>query len=54
MLFVQPRALGTLLPRKYKGELGWIGIMAFARCTAVVVDAVRERPERSKESWDVH
>ena len=45
-LFVAPRALATLLPRRYTLEKQWRETMAFAVSTAVVFTCVRERPER--------
>ena len=45
-LFVAPRALATLLPRRYLWENQWRETMAFAASTAVVFTCVGERPER--------
>lgn len=45
-LFVAPRALATLLPRRYLWEKQWRETMAFAASTAVVFTCVGERPER--------
>ena len=45
-LFVAPRALATLLPRRYLWEHQWRETLAFAMSAAVVFTCVRERPER--------
>jgi hypothetical protein len=45
-LFVAPRALATLLPRRYLWENQWRETLAFAASTAVVFTCVGERPER--------
>ena len=45
-LFVAPRALATLLPRRYLMENQWRETLAFAMSTAVVFTCVGERPER--------
>jgi hypothetical protein len=45
-LFVAPRALATLLPRRYLLEDQWKETLAFAMSTAVVFTCVREKPER--------
>jgi hypothetical protein len=45
-LFVAPRALATLLPRRYLWEHQWRETLAFAMSTAVVFTCVGERPER--------
>jgi len=45
-LFVAPRALATLLPRRYLMEDQWKETLAFATSTAVVFACVSERPER--------
>ena len=45
-LFVAPRALATLLPRRYAWEKQWRETMTFAVSTAVVFTCVGERPER--------
>jgi hypothetical protein len=45
-LFVAPRALATLLPRRYLLENQWRETLAFAMSTAVVFTCVGERPER--------
>ena len=45
-LFVAPRALATLLPRRYGWESQWRETLAFAASAAVVFTCVRERPER--------
>lgn len=45
-LFVAPRAMATLLPRRYLMEHQWRETLAFAMSTAVVFTCVSERPER--------
>ena len=45
-LFVLPRALGTLLPRRYGKHWEWVERLVFAGCTAIILDAVKERPRR--------
>ncbi|KAH8599417.1 integral membrane protein [Bisporella sp. PMI_857] len=45
-LFVAPRALATLLPRRYEMRDQWRETLAFAASTAVVFTCVGERPER--------
>jgi len=45
-LFVAPRALATLLPRRYLPEHQWRETLAFAMSVAVVFTCVDERPER--------
>lgn len=45
-LFVAPRALATLLPRRYLLEDQWKETLAFAMSTAVVFTCVSEKPER--------
>lgn len=45
-LFVAPRALATLLPRRYLMEDQWKETLAFAASTAVVFTCISERPER--------
>jgi hypothetical protein len=45
-LFVAPRALATLLPRRYLWENQWRETLAFAMSTAVVFTCVGENPER--------
>ena len=45
-LFVAPRALATLFPRRYTWDKQWRETMAFAVSTAVVFTCVGERPER--------
>ena len=45
-LFVAPRALATLFPRRYVWENQWRETLAFAISTAVVFTCVAERPER--------
>lgn len=42
MLFVAPRALATLLPRRYAREKQWRETAAFAASAAVVLTAARE------------
>lgn len=45
-LFVAPRALATLLPRRYLPENQWRETLAFACSAAVVFTCVGEKPER--------
>jgi hypothetical protein len=45
-LFVAPRALATILPRRYLIEDQWKETLAFAMSTAVVFTCVGEKPER--------
>jgi len=45
-MFVAPRALATLLPRRYLMEHQWRETLAFAMSSAVVFTCVAERPER--------
>jgi hypothetical protein len=45
-MFVAPRALATLLPRRYLMEYQWRETLAFAMSAAVVFTCVGERPER--------
>jgi hypothetical protein len=45
-LFVVPRALATLFPRRYRWEDRWVEQLAFAGSVAVVFTCVGERPER--------
>jgi hypothetical protein len=45
-LFVAPRALATLLPRRYPLEKQWREAVAFAASTAVVFTCVLENKER--------
>ncbi|KAF4630394.1 hypothetical protein G7Y89_g7740 [Cudoniella acicularis] len=45
-LFVAPRALATLFPRRYVWEDQWKETLAFAISTAIVFTCVKERPER--------
>lgn len=45
-LFVAPRALATLLPRRYRMEKQWIETAAFAGSVATVFVCVSEKPER--------
>lgn len=45
-LFVAPRALATLLPRRYPVEKQWRETLVFAMSTAVVFTCVLENPQR--------
>ena len=45
-LFVVPRALATLLPRRYPWECQWRETLAFAASTAVVLTCLRENRGR--------
>jgi hypothetical protein len=45
-LFVAPRALATLLPRRYEMKYQWRETAAFAMSTAVVFTCVQENPGR--------
>jgi hypothetical protein len=45
-LFVAPRALATLLPRRYEMRHQWRETLAFAASTAVVFTCVQENPAR--------
>lgn len=45
-LFVAPRALATLLPRRYEMAFQWRENVAFAMSVAIVFTCVKERPER--------
>jgi hypothetical protein len=45
-MFVAPRALATLLPRRYEMKYQWRENLAFAVSVAIVFGSVRERPER--------
>jgi hypothetical protein len=45
-LFVAPRALATLLPRRYQMAYQWRETAAFAASAAVVFTCARENPER--------
>lgn len=45
-LFVAPRALATMLPRRYVMEDQWKETLAFAASTAVVFTCVSEKPQR--------
>ncbi|CAK7232694.1 hypothetical protein SEUCBS140593_008347 [Sporothrix eucalyptigena] len=45
-LFVAPRALATLLPRRYALDKQWRETLVFAASTAVVFTAIQENPKR--------
>ncbi|KAI1101905.1 hypothetical protein F4804DRAFT_343626 [Jackrogersella minutella] len=45
-LFVAPRAMATLLPRRYHADKQWRETFVFALSTAVVFTSARENPER--------
>lgn len=45
-LFVAPRALATLIPRRYALDKQWRETLVFAASTAVVFTAVQENPKR--------
>ncbi|KAL3427187.1 integral membrane protein [Phlyctema vagabunda] len=45
-LFVAPRALATLVPRRYPWDQQWRETMVFAMSTAVVFTCVAEQPKR--------
>jgi hypothetical protein len=45
-LFVTPRALATLLPRRYLLENQWRETLAFAMSTAIVFTSLSENPQR--------
>jgi hypothetical protein len=45
-LFVAPRALATLLPRRYEMKHQWIETVVFATSTAIVFTCVQENPAR--------
>lgn len=45
-LFVAPRALATLLPRKYEMKYQWRETAVFAMSTAVVFTCIQENPSR--------
>jgi hypothetical protein len=45
-LFVAPRALATLLPRRYAAALAWRETAVFAASAAVVVEYARRDPRR--------
>lgn len=45
-LFVAPRAMATLLPRRYKLEHQWRETLVFAASTAVVFTCAMENPRR--------
>jgi hypothetical protein len=45
-LFVAPRALATLFPRRYARDKQWRETLVFAASTAVVFTCVLERPQR--------
>lgn len=44
-MFVAPRALATLLPRRYEMRYQWRENLVFAISVAVVFTSVREKPE---------
>lgn len=46
MFFVTPRALATLLPRRYDVKYQWIESLVFALSTGVLLTAARHRPHR--------
>ncbi|KAI5466902.1 hypothetical protein BGZ63DRAFT_346169 [Mariannaea sp. PMI_226] len=45
-LFVAPRAMATLLPRRYPLEKQWHETLVFAVSTAIVFTCVKENPDR--------
>ncbi|KAL3603071.1 hypothetical protein FPOAC2_07388 [Fusarium poae] len=45
-LFVAPRALATVLPRRYSLDKEWLERLAFAISTAIVFTCVSENPDR--------
>lgn len=45
-LFVAPRALATLFPRRYEMKYQWRENVAFAASVAVVFTCIKEKPER--------
>lgn len=45
-LFVAPRAMATIMPRRYPIEKQWRETLAFAASTAVVFACVAENPQR--------
>jgi hypothetical protein len=45
-LFVAPRALATLFPRRYALDKQWRETVVFAVSTAVVMTCFREQPRR--------
>ncbi|KAM4059923.1 integral membrane protein [Hirsutella rhossiliensis] len=45
-LFVTPRAMATLLPRRYSADKQWRETLVFAASTAVVFTCVLENPKR--------
>ncbi|OAR01266.1 hypothetical protein LLEC1_04466 [Akanthomyces lecanii] len=45
-LFVAPRALGTLVPRRYPVEKEWRERLAFALSAAILSTCIRENPKR--------
>lgn len=45
-LFVAPRAMATLLPRRYAADKQWRETLAFAASTAVVFTCAQENPRR--------
>ena len=45
-LFVAPRAMATVVPRRYPIEMQWRETLVFAASTAVVFTCVMENPQR--------
>lgn len=45
-LFVAPRAMATVVPRKYPLEKQWRETMVFAASTAMVITCMKENPKR--------
>jgi hypothetical protein len=45
-LFVAPRAMATVLPRRYPLDKQWRETLVFAASTAVVFTCVMENPDR--------
>jgi len=45
-MFVAPRALATLLPRRYELKYQWRENVAFALSVAIVFTCIREQPDR--------
>lgn len=44
-LFVAPRALATLLPRRYEMKSQWKETLAFATSSAIILTCARENPK---------